>query len=128
MKILIADDNKRVRELLKRLLLSSLHQVEFIESTNGEEAVNNFLKEKPDLVLMDIVMDRLDGLKATRKIISLEKTAKIIIVSQLQEEEYKQEAVEAGAIEFINKENLSVLTEIINKLMNNNIADNLIKK
>lgn len=77
---------------------------------------------------MDIVMDRLDGLKATRKILSLERTAKIIIVSQLQEEEYKQEAVEAGAIGFINKENLSVLTEIINKLMNNNIADDLINK
>ena len=128
MKILIADDNKRVRELLKRLLLSSIHQVEFIESTNGEEAVNNYLKEKPDLVLMDIAMKSMDGLQATRQIISVSPNAKIIVVTQLSENEYKQEAMEAGAIEFINKENLSVLTEIINKLMNNNIADNQIKK
>lgn len=125
MKILIADDNKRVRELLKRLLLSSIQHVEFVESTNGEETVECYLREKPDLVLMDIVMDRLDGLKATRKILSLEKTAKIIIVSQLPEDEYRQEAIEVGALEFINKENLSALTEVVNRLFEKNISENL---
>lgn len=126
MKILIADDNKRVRELLKKLILFSIPKVEFVESTNGEEAVNNFFKEKPDLVLMDIAMKPMDGLQATRQILSVSPNAKIVVVTQLSENEYKQEAVEAGAIEFINKENLSVLTGIINKLMHNNIADNLI--
>jgi len=126
LKILIADDNKRVRELLKKLILFSIPKVEFVESTNGEEAVNNFFKEKPDLVLMDIAMKPMDGLQATRQILSVSPNAKIVVVTQLSENEYKQEAVEAGAIEFINKENLSVLTGIINKLMHNNIADNLI--
>ncbi len=117
MKILIADDNKRVRELLKKLLLSSIHQVELVESANGEEAVKCYLREKPDLVLMDIVMDRLDGLKATQRIVATNSEAKIIIVSQLSEDDYKQESLNSGAIEFLNKENLSELPRLIEKLL-----------
>ncbi len=124
-KIVIVDDNERIRKLIARLLEKLNIPLKVIECENGEEAVNIYSEEKPDLVLMDIVMDRMDGLKATQRIVKADKDAKIIIVSQLPEDEYKKEAINAGAIEFVNKENLSMLIQVVYKLQKDNIADNL---
>ena len=87
MKILIVDDNERIRKIIRKLLYNLYTPNEFIECENGEEAVVIFSEEHPDLVLMDIVMDRLDGLQTTKRIVEKNKTAKIIIVSQLPEDE-----------------------------------------
>lgn len=119
MKILIVDDNERIRKLIARLLEKLNIPLKIIECENGEEAVNIYSEEKPDLVLMDIVMDRLDGLKATQRIVKADKDAQIIIVSQLSEDDYKQESLNSGAIEFLNKENLSELPKLLEKLISN---------
>lgn len=66
-KILIVDDNERIRKLIARLLEKLNIPLKVIECENGEEAVNIYSEEKPDLVLMDIVMDRMDGLKALKE-------------------------------------------------------------
>lgn len=113
------DDNERIRKLIARLLEKLNIPLKVIECENGEEAVNIYSEEKPDLVLMDIVMDRMDGLKATKRIVEADKEAKIIIVSQLSEEDYKQEAIKAGAFEFLNKENLSQLPKLIENFITN---------
>jgi len=115
LKVLIADDNKNVRELIKKILLNAQMKVELLEAIDGEDAISIFQKKRPDLVLMDIVMTPIDGLVATRKIISMNPQAKIIIVSQYPEEEYKREAFACGAIEYFNKENLSAIPSIIKK-------------
>ena len=115
MKVLIVDDNKRIRDLIKQVLSKLACNNIFIECHDGEQAVEICEKEHPDFVLMDIVMDRLDGLKATQRIVAENKNTKIIIVSQLPENEYRQEALNAGAVEFLNKENLSQLPQLIEK-------------
>jgi CheY-like chemotaxis protein len=61
MKILIADDEEAVRSLVKRLL-GDTYKV--IEADNGEEAVKVAVNQKPDLILMDILMPKMDGLSA----------------------------------------------------------------
>jgi two-component system alkaline phosphatase synthesis response regulator PhoP len=60
-RILIADDEETVRTLVKRLLGKSY---KILEAENGEEAVKVAVNEKPDLILMDILMPRMDGLTA----------------------------------------------------------------
>lgn len=117
MKILIVDDNKRMRNLIKQVLSKLTSNNIFIECQDGEQAVEICGEEHPDFVLMDIVMNRLDGLKATQKIVAENKTVKVIIVSQLSEDEYRQEALNSGAVEFLNKENLFLLPELIRKFL-----------
>ena len=60
-RILIADDEETVRSLVKRLLGKTY---KILEAENGEEAVKVAVNEKPDLILMDILMPRMDGLTA----------------------------------------------------------------
>jgi CheY-like chemotaxis protein len=60
-KILIADDEETVRSLVRRLLGKSYR---IIEADNGEEAVKVAVNQKPDLILMDILMPKMDGLTA----------------------------------------------------------------
>ncbi len=115
MKVLIVDDNKEVRNLVKRILSKAFDGNTFIECKDGLQAVESYEKDYPDLVLMDIIMNNLDGLKAARRIIEKNRDARIIIVSQLPENEYRQEAQNVGAIDFLNKENLSLLPELIKK-------------
>lgn len=65
-KILIADDAAFVRMNMKRMLASSNH--ELLEAGTGEEAIEIFKKELPDVVIMDITMPELDGISAVREI------------------------------------------------------------
>ena len=78
-KILIADDETSVRSLVKRLL-SKKHIV--LEANDGEEAVNMAFSQKPDLILMDILMPKMDGLTACY-VIKMNQATKAIPVVML---------------------------------------------
>lgn len=75
--ILIADDEEAVRSLVKRLL-SKTYKV--IEADNGEEAVKVAVNQKPDLILMDILMPKMDGLTACYAIKRNQATKEIPVV------------------------------------------------
>ena len=62
---------------------------------------------------MDIDIKNIDGLAATQRIIEIDPTAKIIILSQYDDLEYKQSALELGAVDYVNKENLNLLTKML---------------
>lgn len=109
MKILIADDSSLVRNVIRRFLEKSFDHPYIIECSDGEDAVTIQRNEKPDLILMDIMMERMDGLEAIRQIKKHSPLSKIIVISQLPEEEYKQSAFDAGALDYLNKENLTEL-------------------
>lgn len=77
-KILVVDDEKKIRELLQLRLSSAGYQV--IEAQHGEEGVEQAKKHLPDLILMDVMMPRMDGPEAVRRLEEDPKTEKIPII------------------------------------------------
>lgn len=115
MKFLIADDSPLIRDVIRRFLEKSFDHPDIIECCDGDDAVALQRNEKPDLILMDIMMDRMDGLEAIRQIKKQSPLSKIIVISQLPEDEYRQAALDAGALDYLNKENLIELKDKIEK-------------
>lgn len=101
-KILITDDTLFMRVMLKGILGASGY-TDILEAENGEEAVAQFKKHQPDLVLMDITMPVMDGITATKIIRELDSNAKVVICSAMSQKEMVMEAVLAGAVDFIVK-------------------------
>lgn len=105
MHILIADDNRRIREVIKTVLART--GATFSECENGSDAVDVYRRERPDWVLMDIVMERTDGLVATRQITSVFPEARVLIVTNYNAQDLREAAEDAGAKGYILKDNLS---------------------
>ncbi len=101
-KILISDDSILARKQLKDMV-SSHGAPTYIEATNGQETIDLYKKEKPDLVFLDIVMPIKDGNEAVREIIEFDSSADIIIVSSVGTQSQLRAAIEAGAKDFIQK-------------------------
>jgi CheY-like chemotaxis protein len=112
MKLLLIDDNDRLRKMMRDLYSPLFDEV--IECSDGTDALNAFHKNLPDWVVMDVKMDKMDGIEATMKIVSSNPEAKVIIVSQYNDESTIDAAKKAGAVEFVSKENLYKVIEIIN--------------
>ena len=97
----------------------SYHFDEVIECNDGDKAVAEFGNKLPDWVVMDIKMNEMDGIRATEKIISNYPDAKVIIVSQYNDETTIDAAKKAGAVEFVSKENLYKVIDVINNINRN---------
>jgi twitching motility two-component system response regulator PilH len=119
LKVLIIDDSNVERHLLKKML-NELNFASIIEATNGEEGVKIAEENKPDLILMDVIMPGINGFQATKKIISNQalKNVPIIICSSKDQEIDKMWGVKQGARAYIIKPvNKNILFEEINKLL-----------
>lgn len=102
-KVIIVDDSVETRNNVK-LLLSFEKRIEVIgEAENGEEAVFITKEAHPDIVLMDINMPVMDGIKATEEISLSVPESTVIIMSVQGEQEYIRKAMAAGARDFLNK-------------------------
>ncbi len=101
-KILIADDATFMRMMLKDIL-SHAGFINLIEAKNGREAINLFKVEKPELILLDVTMPDMDGLKALEEIKDVNPDVKIIMCSSMGQEEIVSECFEKGADDFIMK-------------------------
>ncbi|MHA1482924.1 MAG: response regulator, partial [Candidatus Heimdallarchaeaceae archaeon] len=78
--ILIVDDSTYLRVMIKKILRKLGHTI-IAEANNGEEALVAYKQHRPDLVTMDIVMPKLNGLVAVKQILQMDSTANIIIVT-----------------------------------------------
>ena len=102
-KVLIVDDAKLMRNIIKKTIQESFSTVHFIEATNGKEAVDLYKKEAPNLVTMDITMEEMNGLEAAKDILAFDQSAKIIMVTAMGQEKLMNECIKAGIEDFIVK-------------------------
>jgi two-component system response regulator DegU len=102
-KILIADDYASFREFLKSFVAKMPETCIAGEASDGEEAVQLVGRLKPDLVLMDIEMPRMDGLEATRLIKARSTPTKVVLLSALADEAQSKRAADCGADGFLAK-------------------------
>ncbi len=102
-KVLFADDHEMVR-IGVSAYLSAQKDIEVIaEADDGGKAVELALELKPDIILMDLVMKKMDGIEATKKIMEAWPAAKIIIVTSFLDDEKVYPALEAGAASYMLK-------------------------
>jgi DNA-binding NarL/FixJ family response regulator len=111
MLIQIVDDSSNMREAIKSVL-GGLN-AEFIESVDGDEAVRQFASAVPDFVIMDIRMERMDGIEATRSIRMISPNARVIVLTQYNDSDLRSAAQHAGAMGYVLKDDLSQLLNII---------------
>jgi DNA-binding NarL/FixJ family response regulator len=105
-RVLLADDQALVRAGFRALLDAQDDITVVGEASDGEEAVRLAVRERPDVVLMDIRMPGTDGLVATRRIAGDERLAgaKVVILTTFDLDEYVFEAIRAGANGFLVKD------------------------
>jgi two-component system chemotaxis response regulator CheY len=101
-RILVADDASFMRQMIREIVEEAGHQV-VAEASDGIEAIEQFKKHHPDVVTMDIVMPRRSGIDAVKGILEVEPTACVVMCSALGQETLVQEALQAGARDFIVK-------------------------
>ncbi|MFO8009617.1 MAG: response regulator transcription factor [Dehalococcoidia bacterium] len=99
-KVLAVDDDVRILRIMRRIMELEGHQV--IEATGGEEALNLFAEENPDLVLLDIMMPDLDGYTICKRIREF-STVPIIMVTAKGNDEEKVKGLDSGADDYVAK-------------------------
>ena len=111
MKLLIVDDNAAVRRLIRSIVLPLAADI--CECTDGAEALSAYLTERPDVVLMDIRMNKVDGIQATKQIKEVDGKARILIVTDFDDTELRQVSMHAGACGYVLKNNLLELVRLL---------------
>ena len=111
MKIMIVDDSERMRQMIRTFIadLSS----DIVECEDGAEALETYRTHRPDLVLMDLKMVRMDGLAATSQILESFPHTRIVIVSQWDDAPFRAAARRVGAEAVISKSDLLPLRSIL---------------
>jgi two-component system chemotaxis response regulator CheY len=113
--ILVVDDSSIMRKMIKQTLLGAGHTV-VGEAKSGDEAVVLYQRLNPELVTMDITMRGMDGIAAAKAILAFNAGARIIMLSNLDEDKFSKEAVQTGAKGYINKHKTVEIIELIDRL------------
>lgn len=118
-KILIADDASFVREILKTIIIKQ-GWIVVGEAEDGEEAIEKAFDLQPDIIIMDIVMPKYNGIEAARKILKKLPNIPIIGLSTMNNEEVMTDALSVGLISYITKpfENWAIVNAIKEALDN----------
>jgi two-component system, chemotaxis family, chemotaxis protein CheY len=114
-RILIVDDSSMMRKLITRVLVGQGHQI-VGEAKNGTEAFALYERLKPDLVTMDITMVNMDGLAAAQEILDHDPQARILFLSNRDEEKFRDRVGQMGAIGLVNKHHTDALLALVNKI------------
>jgi DNA-binding NarL/FixJ family response regulator len=115
--VLLVDDQTLVRKGT-RALLDTLADVEVVgEAADGEQAVALVDSLRPDVVLMDLIMPKLDGVEATRRITTAQPDARVLVVTSLGADDKVLAAVQAGALGYLMKDaDTAALTQAVHQV------------
>jgi len=114
--IMIVDDVAFIREMIKRTLVINGYII-VAEANNGKEAVDQFQKLKPDMVLMDIEMKGMNGLEALRNIRGINPHVPVVIMTGNPQKDYVKEALRFGSTDFLVKPiDVNRLLNVMNKI------------
>jgi DNA-binding NarL/FixJ family response regulator len=103
--IVVVDDGPDYRLMVRSILASMPETMTIVgEAADGEEAFALVLRERPDIVITDLVMPRLDGVELTRRIRQELPQTKIILMSSCTEDAYRLMASDSGADAFVSKQ------------------------
>lgn len=102
-RLLLADDHRLMRAGLRALLHSLEHVQVVAEAGNVYEALQLAEQHRPDIVIMDIGMEELNGLEATARMAKLTPAPRVIVLSMHANEEYVRRALQAGAVAYLLK-------------------------
>ena len=117
-KILIVDDSRTSRKMLRNILESNGHEI-IDHAVNGQEGVHKFQALKPDVVTLDITMPVVDGVEALKMIKALDPESKVVMVTAAGQKNKMIECIKAGANEFLTKPfEQQEIVDVINKMSN----------
>ena len=97
----MVDDNAIMRTIVGRILREA--QFDIVEATNGAEAIQAFFRDKPDIVLMDLNMDGIDGTAAIRGILQINPAARIVVCSATSDAHIVLNLLKLGAKGYVTK-------------------------
>ena len=100
-KILIVDDSAFTRNIHKQIVTSQGYET--VEAKSGAEAVEMFSREKPDLVIIDLLMPGMDGMEVVGRMLEIDPGAKTVICSTDKQKARQEEARERGVLAFLTK-------------------------
>jgi two-component system response regulator DegU len=115
MKLLIVDDHAVMRRTVRDLVATADDDVR--EACDGAEAELAFEAQRPDCVIMDVQMHPVGGIAATQQITARHPGARIIVLTQFDDQDLRDSARAAGACGFVTKDNLDALGEMVRPAM-----------
>lgn len=121
MNIIIIDDDPLVVESLKTIVNAN-HIDILAVGYDGFQAVELYNKYRPDLILMDIRMEKMNGIEATQEILKIDSSAKILLITTFQDEEYIGAALNLGCKGYILKQNIKGIIPAINAVYSGNLV------
>src|SRR5699024_2249684 len=113
--ILIVDDSVFMRKWIAGILHNTKYEV-IAEASNGREAIHQYYFYQPDLVLLDVTMDEMDGVQALKHLVKLFPGVKVIMCSSLGQQAYINECLKIGAKDFIVKPYFKDLLPILDRI------------
>lgn len=102
-RVLVVDDHELVRSGITRMLADNPDIDVIGQAPSGEDAIEFVRKDHPDIVLMDIRMPGIGGLEATRRILRIDDTIRVIVVTACADDPYPARVMQSGASAYITK-------------------------
>lgn len=102
-KIMAVDDSNLMVAVIRNFIRKERPDYQVIEAHTGEESIEKYKTERPDLVFMDIKMPGIDGITALERILGFDSSAKIVMCTALKEAEQEERARKAGAKGYLTK-------------------------
>ncbi len=121
MNIIIIDDDPLVVESLKIIINADGINILAV-GYDGFQAVEYYAKYKPDLILMDIRMEKMSGIDAAKEILKMDPKAKILLITTFQDDEYIATALSLGCKGYILKQNIKGIIPAINAVHSGNLV------